>query len=165
MDTWVCVDAVPCWLPETITALFIGYSESVSCLVVCRHLLQYKIIFFNISPGSMEVPLGSRLCMGREGVWRGKEDRSWKVVPVLWGKEVRYTLQCLKPRPRTFSPNRWSSPHHHPGKEGVVISSPASFQTLLSPAQILDPFCCHCRPLPSVKDALFLSTKSSSWRG
>ena len=74
----------------------------------------------------MEVPLGTRLCMGREGVW--------KVVLVLWGKEVRYTLECLKPRPRTFSPNRWSSPHHHPGKEGVVISSPTSFQTLLSPA-------------------------------
>ena len=105
----------------------------------------------------MEVPLDARLCMGREGVW--------KVVLVLWGKKVRYTLECLKPRPRTFSPNRWSSPHHHPGKEGVVISSPTSFQTLLSPGQILDPFCCHCRPFPSAKDALLLSTKSSSWRG
>ena len=92
----------------------------------------------------MEVPLDARLCMGREGVW--------KVVLVLWGKKVRYTLECLKPRPRTFSPNRWSSPHHHPGKEGVVISSPTSFQTLLSPDQILDPFCCHCRPFPSAKD-------------
>ena len=56
----------------------------------------------------MEVPLDARLCMGREGVW--------KVVLVLWGKKVRYTLECLKPRPRTFSPNRWSSHPRHPSK-------------------------------------------------
>ena len=156
MDTWVCMDAVPCCLPETITTLLIGYSESISCLVMCRHLLQYKIIFFKYLPRVYGGPTWRQTLYG--------EGRSVEGSPCPLGKRSQVHTRVLEAQAQNFL------------SKSVVLSPPPSWErggghlipnilpntAFPSP---LDPFCCHCRPFPSAKDALLLSTKSSSWRG
>ena len=68
------------------------------------------------------------------------------------GTRAQFTLECVKPRPRTLSPNRvvLSPPPSWERGGGILISSTTSFfQTLLPPTPDPGPLLLSLLALPS----------------